>query len=365
MADPSPERGARPRVAIDGLGAELGPAVVVEAAKTVAAEGIELRVFGRPDELSALEGVSGVEVIAATERITNDDDPVSAVRGRPGASVVMAAADVAEGNSDALVSPGSTGATMAAALFAMRRMRGVLRPALAVQFPHPDRPLLMLDGGANSDARPQHLIQFAYLGAAFAEAVLDLDQPRVALLSVGEEAKKGTSTVVEAHDALLDGELNFAGNVEGRDLFEDVADVVVTDGFTGNIVLKTVEGTARAFAAAVSNAQALSRRASVGGRLMRRELDELHGIVDPDSTGGAMLLGLRGVTVVGHGSSSARGLENAARVAARAVTEDAIGRTAELLARSGATRSMLRDRKAEMPDPEDASVSASTPAPAK
>ncbi len=366
MGLPLSERGARATIAVDALGAEQGPGVVVEAAHAAAADGIRLRLFGRPDELSELDGVEGIELVAATELITNHDDPVSAVRGRPGASIVRAAADVADGGSDALVSAGSTGATMAAALFALRRMRGVHRPALAAQIPHPRRrPLLLLDGGANSDARAQHLIQFAYLGAAFAEAVLDVAEPRVALLSVGEEAKKGTSIVVEAHDTLRAGELNFAGHVEGRDLFTDEADVVVTDGFTGNVVLKTVEGTARAYAGAAKDAERSSRRAALGGRLMRRELDELHELIDPDSIGGAILLGLRGVAVVAHGSAGARGIENAVRVAARSVQEGAVERTGELLARSGATRAMLRDRNrgpdsSPAPDP-----GAAAPVPAK
>ncbi len=366
MGHPSSERGAGATIALDALGAEQGPDVIVEAARATAADGIDLRVFGRPDELSELDGVAGVEVVAATEQISNQDDPVSAVRSRSEASVVRAASDVAEGSSHALVSAGSTGATMAAALFALRRMRGVHRPPLAVQLPHPRRrPLLLLDGGANSDARAQNLVQFAYLGAAFAEAVLDVDEPRVALLSVGEEAKKGTSTVVEAHDMLRNGELNFAGNIEGRDLFTDVAHVVVTDGFTGNVVLKTVEGTARAYAAAVNDAQSASRRAALGGKLMRRQQRELSELIDPDSTGGAIMLGLRGVAIVGHGSSGALGIENAVRLAARSVQENAVERTAELLARSGATRAMLRDRARSDGAASPADDGGKTPTPAK
>ncbi len=345
MGDPSPEQGAGATIALDALGVEQGASVVVEAARAAAGDGISIRVFGRPDELSELDGADGIEVVAADDRISNDDDPVAAVRGRPSASVVRAATDVAEGGSDALVSSGPTGATMAAALFAMKRIRGVHRPALAVPLPHPGRqPVLLLDGGAGSDARTQHLVQFGYLGAAFAEAVLDVDEPRVALLSVGEEATKGTSTVVEAHDLLSAGELHFVGNVEGGDLFTDAADVIVTDGFTGNVVLKTIEGTARAYAGAVSEAEQASRRAALGGRLMRREQAELNELIDPDSTGGAMLVGLRGVTIVGHGSAGARGIENAVRVAAHAVHERAVERTTALLARSGATRAALRGR---------------------
>ena len=366
MSGPPSERGAGATIALDALGAEQGPGVVIEAALAAAVDGIAVRVFGRPEELSELSGAEGIEIVAADDRISNDDDPVAAVRGRPTASVVRAAADVAEGGSDALVSSGSTGATMAAALFAMKRIKGVHRPALAVPLPYPGhRPVVLLDGGAGSEARTEHLVQFAYLGAAFAEAVLDVENPRVALLSVGEEAKKGTSTVVEAHDMLRDGELNFVGNVEGGDLFTEAADVIVTDGFTGNVVLKTVEGTARAYAGAVSEAEQGSRRAALGGRLMRREQAELNHLIDPDSTGGAMLLGLRGIAIVGHGSAGARGIENAVRVAAHAVDERAVERTAELLERSGATRKTLREGGGGEDGSEASNAGAAAPAPAK
>lgn len=320
---------------------------MVEGVGIAVGEGIAVRVFGRASELSALERLDSVELIETTELIANDAEPVRAVRGTPEASIVRAAADVAAGRSDALASPGSTGATLAASLFALKRIRSVQRPALAVQIPAPgrDRPLLLLDAGANADARPSHLVQFAHLGAAFAEAVLGVSAPKVALLSIGAEPKKGNGLTVEAHATLAElasgGGIDFRGNVEGRDLLDPEADVVVTDGFTGNVVLKTIEGTAGAVAEAVRSAARSGVRAGAGGVLLRPSLSKLRERLDPDSTGGAILLGLRGVAVVGHGSSGPRGIANQIILAARAVSENAIERTEELLERSGAGRSQI------------------------
>jgi glycerol-3-phosphate acyltransferase PlsX len=336
-------------VALDGRGAERGPEVIVAGARAAAADGIAVRVFGSSDELSALDGSDSIEVIPADEEITNDEEPVAAVRSRERASVVMAARDVAEGRSEALVSAGSTGATMTAALFALRRQHGVRRPALALQLSVPGRegpPTLLLDVGANTEARAGDLVQFAYLGAAFSAAVLGVERPRVALLSVGEEQKKGSLEVVDAHELLVaaDG-LDFRGNVEGRDLLAGTADVIVTDGFTGNVALKTIEGTAGAVAGAVRSAARSGPLAALGGLLLRPALGGLRRQMEPDNTGGAILLGLRGVAVVGHGSSGPDGIANAIRLAARAVSERAVERTGELLERSGATRAALRDGK--------------------
>jgi phosphate acyltransferase len=336
-------------VALDGRGADRGAEAIVVGARAAAADGIGVRVFGNPAELSALDGAKGIELVDAPGEIGNDEEPVAAVRRRQDASIVLAAADVAAGRSEALASAGPTGATMTAALFALKRMQGVRRPALAVQMLAPGRdgaPALMLDIGANTEARVGDLVQFAYLGSAFSRAVLGIERPRVALLSVGEESKKGTDEVVEAHAALAAAEgIDFAGNVEGRDLLGDAADVIVTDGFTGNVALKTIEGTARAVAEAVGAAARSNPVAAAGGLLLRPALGGLRREMDPDTTGGAILLGLRGVAVVGHGSSGGEGIANAIRLAARSVDQRAVDRTAELMARSGATRSALRDRK--------------------
>jgi glycerol-3-phosphate acyltransferase PlsX len=220
----------------------------------------------------------------------------------------------------------------------------VQRPALAVRLPVPGSPVLFLDVGANVDVRAQHLVQFAFLGAAFSESVLGVSAPRVGLLSVGEEAGKGREEVVAAHAILAAAEgIDFAGNVEGRDLPAAAADVVVTDGFTGNVALKLMEGTARVVTGAIRDAARSNPPAALGGMLMRPALRGLRRELDPDATGGAILLGLRGIAVVGHGSAGAEGIANAVRLAARAVEVDAVERTAELLRSGGAGRRALAE----------------------
>jgi len=347
-------------VALDAHGIDGGPELAVEGARLAAADGIGVRLFGPESLAPACAEADGVELEPVEEWIGNDADPVAAVRSAPGSSIVRAAAEVAEGRASALVSAGSTGATMTAALFALKRIKGVHRPALAAQVPLPApdgassalRPgaaggagsLLFLDVGANTEVRPQHLIQFAFLGSAFSRAVLGVERPRVALLSVGEEQKKGTPEVAEAHAALAaQDSIVFIGNLEGRDLLTGAADVLVTDGFTGNVALKTLEGTARAVAGAVRDAARSGPLAAAGGLMLRPALGGLRRQLDPNSVGGAVLLGLRGVAVVAHGSSTPEGIANAARLADRAVAERAIERTAESLRASGATREGLRD----------------------
>jgi glycerol-3-phosphate acyltransferase PlsX len=335
-------------VALDGHGAERGFEALAEGARRAAADGIGLRVFGPEDRLQ-IDGVEGIEVVRTAEGISNEDDPVPAVRSRPDASVVKAAADVAEGRSAAMVSAGSTGAAMAAATFGLRRMKGVQRPALAVQLPVPDARVLFLDVGANTEVRSQHLVQFAFLGAAFSAAVLEVERPRVGLLSVGEESGKGRDEVVEAHALLAGaGGIEFVGNVEGGDIPVGAVDVVVTDGFTGNVALKLMEGTARAVAGAIREAARSNPLAAAGGLLMRPALGGVRRRLQPDSTGGAILLGLRSIAVVAHGSAGPDGIANAVRLAARCVEVDAVGRTAALLEAGGAGRGSLARRS---PDP--------------
>ena len=334
-------------VALDAYGADGGPEIVCEGARIAASEGFRIRLFGP----SGLEVPDGVELDPTNDWIGNEAEPVAAVRSTPDASIVRAAAAAAEGTCSSLVSAGSTGATMTAALFALKRAQGVHRPALAAQIPVPGSegpPLLLLDCGANTDVRPQHLIQFAFLGSAFSRAVLGAESPRVALLSVGEEQRKGRAEVIEAHAALSEADgVRFVGNLEGRDLLTGEADVVVADGFTGNVTLKTLEGTAKAVAEAVRSAARSNPMATAGGLLLRPALAGLRRDMDPNSVGGAILLGLRGVAVVAHGSSTPDGIANAVRLADRAVAERAVERTGELLEASGATREALRETPAE------------------
>jgi phosphate acyltransferase len=328
-------------VALDGFGAERGFDALAEGARQAAAGGIRLRVFGPPDQLR-LDDVDGVEVVPTEEWISNEEEPVAAVRSRPEASIVRAARDVSEGNAGALMSVGSTGAAMAAATFGIRRLQGVQRPALAAVLPLPGKQVLFLDVGANVEVRAQHLIQFAFLGAAFSQAVLGVTRPKVGLLSVGEESSKGTPDVVEAHAALVVAEgIDFVGNVEGVDLPAAVADVVVTDGFTGNVALKLMEGTAKVVSGAIRDAARSNPIAAVGGLLMRPALGGVRKEFAPDTTGGAVLLGLRSPTVVGHGSSGPEGIANAVRLAARCIEQRAVERTGDLLRSSHATRGDL------------------------
>ena len=331
-------------VALDGFGAEQGFDALADGARSAAADGIRIRVFGPPEELG-LEDASGIEVVPTEEWIGNDEEPVAAARSRPEASIVRAAREVKEGRAGAMAGVGSTGAAMAAATFGLRRLQGVQRPALAAVLPLPGKQVLFLDVGANVEVRAQHLVQFAFLGAAFSEAVLGVASPRVALLSVGEESGKGTPDLVEAHETLATADgIDFAGNVEGADLPAAVVDVVVTDGFTGNVALKLMEGTAKVVTGAIRDAARSNPLTAAGGLLMRPALGGLRRELAPDTTGGAVLLGLRSPAVVGHGGSGAEGIANAIRLAARCVEQGAVERTAKLLRTAHATRAELAER---------------------
>jgi glycerol-3-phosphate acyltransferase PlsX len=295
----------------------------------------------------------GVEVVDAPVSIAKDPDPARAVRRTPEASIVQAAEAVAGGRADALVSGGSTGAALAAALFRFKRAPGVHRPALAIVVPVPKAPFLLLDAGANVEVRPEHLVQFAHMGAAFMEVVMGVERPRVALLSNGEEPTKGVENVVAAHAQLREMSsrppgLNFIGNVEGFAIGTGVADVIVADGFSGNIALKVMEGTSSALLGAVRRAAMSSTRGKLGGMLLRPALRSLRDELDPQQQGGAVLLGLRKLGVVPHGSFGARGFARAIEVAARGVRLDVAGRTHDRLAGAGALR--VSEPAATVPD---------------
>jgi glycerol-3-phosphate acyltransferase PlsX len=320
-------------IALDAHGADAGVEVVMRGAVL---SGVPVTVYGppRPD--------SGVPIVAAPDAIGNEEEPALAVRSRTEASIVKAARAVGAGEADALVSAGPTGATLAAAVVYVKRIRGVHRPAVAALVPIPGgTPTLLLDAGANVEVRPEHLVQFAYMGAQFMEAVHAVARPRVGLLSNGEEPKKGTEDVVAAHARLSeDPGLNFVGNVEGSDVTRDVADVVVTDGFTGNVALKLMEGTASTVTGAIRNAIRSSPVASVGGLLIRGQVAQLRRQIDPNATGGAILLGVRRPVVIAHGKSTAEGIANAVRLAQRAVEERMVEKTAERLESAGVLRSV-------------------------
>ena len=319
-------------IALDANGADRGPATVGEGGRLA---GVPVTLYGPAASLAGFE-----HVVDAPLAIGNEEEPVLAVRSKPDTSIVQAVRAVAAGNADAVVSAGSTGAALTASVLHLRRLKGVHRPGIAVLLPIPGAPTLMVDVGGNVEVRPEHLVQFAYMGSAFMEAVHGVERPRVGLLSIGEEPNKGTPDVVEAHERLAaSGALNFIGNVEGTDVPAGRADVVVTDGFTGNVALKLMEGTARTVVGAVRDAVRSSAVSSLGGLLIRGAVGGLRSQLDPNTTGGAILLGVRGIVVIAHGGSSAEGIANAVRLAQRAVDEQVLDRTVAALEAGGALRS--------------------------
>lgn len=328
-------------VAVDANGADMGPAEVARGAARAVEQGIGVLLFGPAETIGQVE--DGVEVVDAPISIAKASDPAFAVRNTPEASIVQAARAVADGRAQALVSGGSTGSALAAALFNLKRDRGIHRPALALPIPLPgSTPVLLLDVGANVTCRPEFLVQFAHMGSAFAQAVLGISSPRVALLSNGEEPGKGTPELVSVHEQLAGSAgagLNFIGNIEGTQVAEGATDVLVMDGFTGNVTLKLTEGVSMATLRAVRTAAMSSWRGRLGGLLLSGSVRQLREHIDPEAQGGAYMLGLRHVGVVAHGRFSQRGFARAIEVAARGVQEDVIARTRTALETAGALRS--------------------------
>jgi phosphate acyltransferase len=308
------------------MGGDRGPDEVVAGALETVAGGIVPILYG-PAPLDT----RGLEHVLAEQVIAMDEKPAEAVRAKPDSSLVAACRAIAEGTADAVVSAGNTGAMLAAGLLEIRRLPGVMRPAIAVPIPARDGPSVLLDCGANADARAEHLLQFGHMGAIFAEEILGIPNPEVRLLSIGEEAEKGNALTLEAHRLLAESSLNFAGNTEGRELLAKAADVVVTDGFTGNVALKALEGTIRTVIEGLRTEITATTLGKVGGLLIRPATRRLRRRLDPDTYGGAYLLGLRGLAVIAHGNSSRTAIANAIRLAARGVEHDVTGRLAARL----------------------------------
>ncbi|MBA2461948.1 MAG: phosphate acyltransferase PlsX [Actinobacteria bacterium] len=314
------------RVAVDAMGGDRAPGVIVAGALKAAREGATPVLVG-PAGLDT----GGLELIEAPDTIAMDEKPSDAVRAKPDSSLVAACRAVAEGRADAVVSAGNTGAMLAAGLVHLRRLPGVMRPAIAVPIPTERGPSVLLDCGANADARPEHLLQFAHMGSVFAEEILGLPDPKVRLLSIGEEPEKGNQLTLEAHALLAESELNFGGNAESRELLAGAADVVVCDGFTGNIALKLLEGTIKTLLDALRAEVSATPRGKLGALLIRPAARRLRTRFDPDTYGGAYLLGLRGLSVIAHGNSSRHAISNAILLAARGVEHDVVGRLAARL----------------------------------
>lgn len=304
------------RIAVDALGGDNAPGAVVAGALSAARKlpRDEVVLIGDPARIEPFlvpDAPSNVSVREASGVIGMEEEPAAALRARPHASVSVAASLVREGEADAFFSAGSTGATVAAALLKLGRLKSCRRPAIATVLPFPS-PVLLLDAGATIQCRPHDLLNFAILGSVFANRYFGVEEPRIGLINVGEEPAKGTDLAKEAHGLLREsGAINFLGNVEGRDIGRGVADVLVTDGFTGNVVLKTAEGVAREILGMVRSAMTGGAISKLAAGVLKPRLMEVRDQVDPENYGGSFLLGVRGSVVIGHGNSEARGVENA------------------------------------------------------
>jgi glycerol-3-phosphate acyltransferase PlsX len=321
-------------IALDAMGGDKAPAEIIAGAHQAVAElGVDILLVGRPEDIGDLAG--DLEVLPASEVIAMDADPGSSVRRMKDSSLVRAAEAVRDGRASAMISAGNTGATMASALLRMGRIKGVSRPAIATPLPVPGAgPTVLLDAGANAECQPEWLVQFAQMGAVFARERFGIESPRVGLLSIGEEPGKGNPLVKATYPLLAaDGVLTasggrFIGNVEGRDIMTANVDVVVTDGFTGNVALKALEGGMKSLITALLEAFDASDETRAATDVLLPHLLPLYASMDPDNTGGALLLGVDGVCVISHGSSGATAVVNAVRVAKEMVEHGVVERLA-------------------------------------
>jgi glycerol-3-phosphate acyltransferase PlsX len=317
------------RVAVDAMGGDRAPEEIVAGALLAASDAVEPVLFGRRGQLEPL--AQGLEIVHADDVVAMDEKPSDAAREKRESSMFAACRAVGEGDAHAVVSAGNTGAMLAAGLLEIRRLPDVHRPAIAVPLPSVGGTSVLIDAGANADARPEHLVQFGHMGSVFAEEVLDIADPKVALLSIGEEPEKGNRLVRETHPELEASHLDFVGNVESRQLLAHAADVVVCDGFTGNMALKLMEGTIKTLLDELRKEIQATSRGKLGGLLIRPAARGLRKRLDPDTYGGAYLLGLRGLVVIAHGSSSRTAIANAITLGAHGAGGNVVERVAARL----------------------------------
>jgi glycerol-3-phosphate acyltransferase PlsX len=313
------------RIVVDAMGGDNAPGEIVAGAlMAVGGLGVELTLVGQTqairNEMQGTTEVKGLKIVEAPDVIEMDEHPTDAVKAKPNSSINVGLRLVKEGKADAFVTAGNTGASMAAALLTLGRIKGIGRPALATIFPSGEGRLTMLvDVGANADCRPIHLVQFAYMGAAYMERMFGVTNPKVALLSIGEEDSKGNQLTIEVNQALRASRLNFIGNIEGKDLTRGVCDIAVMDGFTGNVVLKTAEGMAEMMFTEIRKAVELTPWNKAAGLVLMSELRKVKRRLDYAEYGGAQLIGVDGIVVIGHGRSNARAIFSAIRAARDAV----------------------------------------------
>jgi phosphate acyltransferase len=325
-------------IALDAMGGDRAPVEPVRGAIEAARDGVNVVLVGDEDilraELASQGAANGLQIVHAPDVVGSDEDGAKAVRAKPESSLVVACKLVADGTAQAVMSPGNTGATLAAATLYIRRLPGVIRPGIAVVMPSARGPVVLIDGGANHETRSEYMQQFAVMGRLLSRDVLQVPAPRVGLLSIGEEEGKGSELVQATFDA-LEGTEGFVGNVEGRDIPQGAVDVIVTDGFTGNVALKLYEGVGAVMFNEIRQALASSLRAKVGGMLVRPALRGIREKFNADTYGGAYLLGVRGLVVIGHGNASGHAIANAIRMGARGVRQELVQRVEAGLAAAG------------------------------
>ena len=317
------------KLAIDAMGGDHAPKEIVLGAIKAVQEFSDIHITLVGDESKIKEYLTGherISILHTTEVILGTDEPVRAVRRKKDASMVLAAKQVAEGNADACISAGNTGALMAAGLFVVGRIDGIDRPALSPTLPTiGGEGFLLLDVGANADAKPEHLVQYAIMGSIYSEKVRGITKPRVGLLNIGTEEKKGNELTKAAFEILKTADINFIGNVEARDLLEGAADVVVTDGFTGNMVLKTIEGTALSMFKMLKTALMSSFTSKLAAAVLKPNLYSLKNKLDYSEYGGAALFGLKAPVIKAHGSSNAQAVFSAIRQTREMAGNDVVG----------------------------------------
>lgn len=325
-----------PRIAIDAMGGDHAPEEIVAGALLAQRDGLGSMILVGDEErlrpLLARHGKAGIEIVHAPDTIAMDASPSQALRNSDSSSLGLAINLVRDERADAVVSAGNSGAFLAIALIRLRTIAGIARPAIAVVFPGKTGPVIVLDGGANVDCRPEWLVQFGVMGAAYARAVLGIAEPKVGIISNGEERVKGNAQTIEAAQLLERAPVNFIGNVEGQDVFFNAADVIVTDGFVGNVMLKLSEGAAKLIGdIAVDEIRSSGPFTKLGALLVRPALRRARHKIDYDNYGGAPLLGLRGNCIVAHGRANRFAVRSAIRAAGAEVREDVVGRIGELV----------------------------------
>ncbi len=327
----------KPAIALDAMGGDFAPEEIIKGALLAVEENdVEIFLFGKEKIISNLlnsddafsrKSLSGrIKIIDAPEEINMDDSPSDVLKHKKNSPVFMGTDFASKTPGCAFISAGNTGAVMACSLINMKKIEGLLRPAIATVIPLGDKKFVLLDSGANSEIKPAYLKQFAIMGMIYSREMLKISKPRIGLLNVGSEEKKGTLSVIEGYKMIKDSGINFIGNVEGRDIFNGVADVVVTDGFTGNILLKAIEGMANFFFTEIKKVFKSNFLTKISAIMVKKDLKSMKKRFDYEEYGGALLLGINGISIISHGSSKAKAIKNAIRVAADSLRADIINK---------------------------------------